>query len=67
MLLPKKLTSITLAIRAQLSKPKREFTWNCANNTVSIGSSIIDNGGELDRKLKTMLRNRKRCLHNLLW
>ena len=29
---------------------------------------IIYNGwGELDRKLKTILRNRKRCLHNLLW
>ena len=27
----------------------------------------IDNGRELDRKLKTMLQNRKRCLHNLLW
>ena len=28
------------------------------------GQSLsIDNKGELDRKLKTMLRNRKRCLY----
>ena len=33
---------------------------------VTASYEIIGNGGELDRKLETMLRNRKRCLHNLL-